>query len=156
MARPRNIEAAEHQIGQDHPRDMPSTGPAHIEDAFIEPVDGPNWEEKAAELAFLEEPVEVLVHESTDPNAEPIVETWCNGRSQFFMRGQPQVVKRKFVGILARAKRTSYTQQRYKDAEGNDAIRNVPHTALRYPFSVTADRNPRGADWLRKVLAEAA
>lgn len=155
MARAKTIDAAEQQVGQDRPRDMPSTGPARIEDALIEPVDGPNWQAKAAELAFMEEPVDVLVHESTDPRAEPIVQVGVNGRNQFFVRGQSQTVRRKFVERLARAKRTSYTQQRYKDENGNDAIRNVPHTALEYPFSIVRDQNPRGGDWLKKVLAEA-
>lgn len=149
------LEAAEQKVGQDRPRGMPSTGAAMIEPQIIEPVEGPNWPIKAEALAFMNESVEVLVHESTDQNAAPVVETWVNGRAQFFVRGQPQTVKRMFVGALARAKQTSYTQQRYTDKNGNDAIRNIQHTALRYPFSVVRDVNPRGVDWLKSVLAEA-
>lgn len=155
VAPAKTFEAAEQPVGQDNPRDMPVTGDAMLSDAVIEPVYGPDWKTKAEALAFMEESVDVMVHPSTDRNAEPIVELWCNGRSQFFARNQLQTVKRKFVEVLARARTTAYTQERYRDGNGNDAIRNIPHTALRYPFSVMHDPNPRGRAWLQKVLAEA-
>jgi len=156
MGRPRKeIYTGDYTIGQDVPRDMPLDGDARIEPQEIEVVGGPVIDDLAPALAFMEEPVDVLVHDSADRNAEPIVETGVNGRVQFFIRGQTQTVKRKFVECLARAKTTTYSQQKYSDANGNDAIRNVPHTALRYPFSVVNDRNPNGAAWLKKVLAEA-
>lgn len=157
MARPKKsmIDSTDLHVGQGKPREMPSTGEAHIAPMEIEPVDGLNWQKKADTLAFFEESVEVMVHESTDKNAEVVVELWNNGRAQRFIRGIPVVVKRKFVDILARCKHTSYSQEKYQDNSGNDSIRNVPRTAVRYPFSVTQDNNPKGRDWLKKTLAEA-
>lgn len=149
------IEPMEMQVGQDNPRDMPMDGPARITDPLIEPVDGPNWKDKARELAFMEEIVDVLVHETTDENAEPYPGFGVNGRWQYFERGTQMQVKRKYVERLARAKRTAYTQRNTKDQNGNDAIRHDPHTALKYPFTVVHDPNPRGRDWLRKILSEA-
>ena len=154
MAR-KPVDATNYQIGQDHPRDMPMSGEAHLDDPVIETVSGPGWREKAEALQFMEEMVDVIVHDSTDQNAEPVVETWCNGRSQFFLRNEVQTVRRKFVERLARAKITTYKQEYYKDANGDNAIRNIPRTALRYPFSVQHDPNPNGRAWLQKVLAEA-
>lgn len=154
-ARKRSFEPMEQKVGQDNPRDLPTEGPAEIEPALIEPVYGPDWKSKADLLQFMEEPVEVMVHETTDKNAELIVQSWNGGRSQFFIRGQPQICKRKFVEVLARSKITAYRQEHYKDDNGADAIRNIPMTALRYPFSVIRDNNPRGADWLRAILSEA-
>ena len=58
----------------------------------------------ARELAFMEEMVEVEVHESTDQNAEPIIDLYCNGMPQRLIRGVPHAVKRKFVQILANAR----------------------------------------------------
>lgn len=144
------------QVGQDNPRVMKSTGPAEesLEPQEIEVVPGPINKDKADMLAFMEEPLEIFVHESTDPNAEPIVYVGVNGRTQYFVRGQVQTVKRKFVEKLARCKVTRYSQQYIKDGNGADAIKNIPHTSLAYPFSVVHDPNPRGAAWLRKVLAE--
>lgn len=151
----RPIEPMEMQVGQDNPRDMPIDGPAMITDAMIEPVDGFNWKKKAEELAFLEEFVEILVHETTDENAEQIPGFGVNGRWQYFERGVQQSVRRKYVERLARCKRTAYTQRRERDSNGDDTMRHYPHTALKYPFSVIIDHNPRGRDWLRKILAEA-
>lgn len=148
------LEATSLQIGQDRPRDMPTSGPAMLEPREIEMVDGPNWKDKAAALAFMEEKVRVMVHDTTDKNESKIVEVWVGGVAQRFMRNVPQVCRRKFVAALATAKNTAYSQEHYKDTGGYDALRNNPHTALRYPFSMIQDPNPMGGAWLAKALAE--
>lgn len=103
-------------------------------------------------LAFMEEPVKVMVHESTDENAQPIVDVYCNGVPQRFVRGMEQVVKRKFVQILINARTTSVRTR--TGVEGGNVINQLTrHTAVRYPFSVIEDRNPRGGAWLREALA---
>lgn len=105
----------------------------------------------AADLAFLEEPVEVMVHESTDQNAEPIVHVAVNGINQFFPRGEVVTCKRKFLGVLASAKTTAITVKNVHT--DNDVINRInKHTALRYPFSVVRDSNPKGAAWLKSIL----
>lgn len=151
------IEAAEQQVGQDSIRVIKNgpDGTPTLSDAVIETVPGPNWKAHADALAFMEEPVEVLVHESADKNAQAIVETGVNGVSQRFIRGVPITVKRKYVERLARAKPISYGQEKYVDHDGFDAYRYPSRTGLLYPFSVIHDANPLGAPWLRKVLAEA-
>jgi len=150
----KSMEPMEHPIGQDHPRDMPIEGPAKLDEAVIEPVPGPGWRSQAEEVAFLNEMVTVIVHETTDKNPEPVVMTSVNGRNQFFVRGEQQLVRRMYVEQLVRAKTTTFTQERFQDAAGNDSIRNVPRTTLRYPFSVVEDNNPRGGAWLRTILAQ--
>lgn len=153
--KPKPIDTREHKIGQDKaPRDLPSTGDARLTPTIIEPVEGPDWETKAETLAFMEETVEVMVAESTDKNDEVIVEVFNGGRAQRFIRGQSQTVKRKFIEVLARAKQTRYRQESYKAHDGSDAIRNIPVTALRYPFQIMHDPNPKGRDWLKRVLSE--
>lgn len=153
----KHFETEEQKVGQDKPRVMKSTGPAKqsLEAASIEVVDKPVDKVWADQMAFNEEVIKVLVHESTDKNAEAIVEVFNGGIPQRFLRGQEQDVKRKFVEVLARAKMTTFTQEKYKDGDGVDSVKQVPHTALRYPFSVVNDPNPRGKDWLKAVLAEA-
>lgn len=153
----KHFEAADQQVGQDKPRTMKSTGPAKqaLEPAQVEVVDRPVDKQWAEQMAFMDEIVTVMVHESTDENAEPIVEVFCNGVPQRFIRGKEQPVKRKFVEVMARAKGTRYSQEKYTDANGVEGYRQVPHTALRYPFTVSEDKNPRGKDWLKSVLAEA-
>lgn len=152
------IDAATERVGQDRHLDVPVTG--SIEniirtDQQIDIVDGPALGEYTDKLAFNEEPVEVIVHESTDPNSAPLVDLYVNGRVQRFIRGQAQTVKRKYVEVLARAKQTGIRTSVAMDHAGNPVNRIERHTALRYPFSVQHDPNPKGRDWLRKLLASA-
>jgi hypothetical protein len=150
-------ESQDNVTGQDVPRKMASTGPAKdsLEPAYIQPVDRPVSLEKMEMLAFMEEEVEVMVHDTTDPQAVPIPCFWNDGISQYFIRGKHQTVKRKFVEILARCKKTTFTQETYKDANGAECYKQIPHTALMFPFSLEDDPNPRGRDWFRAVQAEA-
>lgn len=144
------------QVGQDNPRDMPSSGPAKLEPALIEPVPGPKIKEKIEAAAFDADPVTIVVHESTNQNDDTVVETWVNGRAQRFIRGEHITVKRMFVEKLARSKKTTFRQEKYVDQAGFDSYRHIPTTALMYPFSLIADPNPKGGQaWLQKVLAEA-
>lgn len=105
------------------------------------------------ELAFNEEYVEVMVHESTDPNAENPIYTACNGVSQYFYRGQVQRVKRKYVYILASAKEHGISTPEYTAADGSRATGIKKTSSLKYPFSIISDPNPRGPAWLKSVLA---
>lgn len=156
MGRPKKkIDTTEEKIGQDGVAVLASTGKAKIEHSEIEIVDGPEWKEKAANLAFMEEPVTIMVHTTTDKNAAPFVEVWNDGRVQRFLRGKEQTVKRKFIEVLARAKADSYQSQEFMDRDGNMNFRYPKTTSLKYPFSVVRDENPKGHDWLKKVLAEA-
>lgn len=152
-----DVNSDDHKIGQDRPRAMKSTGPAKdsLEPALIEPVTGPVSKQKLDNLMFMEDMVEVMVHDSTNPQDEPMPCVWNGGVPQRFQRGKAQTVKRKFVEQLARQKKTTYTQEKTKDANGDDTYVQIPHTALLYPFSVLSDPSPNGRAWLQKVLAEA-
>ena len=107
---------------------------------------------EAQENLFMEEFVEVMVHESTDKNAENPVFTACNGVPQYFSRGQVQRVRRKYVGILASCKEFSISTPEYTGADGVRAMSIKRTSSLKYPFSVISDPNPRGATWLRSLL----
>ncbi len=153
------IEAAEQEIGQKAAIDIAVTadvkkvkrGQKGESDIVIVGADGLD-DGYASQLAFMEEVVEVMVHESTDPNAEPIVHVAVNGMNQFFPRGEAVACKRKYLEVLARAKETSISTQTVNT--DRDVINRInQHTALRYPFSVIRDSNPKGAAWLKSVLA---
>jgi len=117
------------------------------------PSGGGGDKKQFEELKFNEEFVEVMVHESTDPNAENPVFTACNGVSQYFFRGQPQQVRRKFVAILASCKEHSLKTEEYTSGDGARAIRLKRTSSLKYPFSVISDPSGRrGADWLKSLL----
>ena len=152
------VETEEEKVGQDRPRNMKTRGPAResLEPSYIERVDKPVSKSKLDMLAFMEEMVTVMVHDSTNPNDDPYPEVINGGdrNRQYFIRGREQKVRRKYIEVLARMKRTTYTQEKYKDGNGDDAYRQIPHTALRVPFSVTED-SERGKQWLRGILSEA-
>jgi hypothetical protein len=137
--------------------ELPATGSVSKEDLYdkvieVERAPANALGDKAAALAFMEEKLDVMVHESADPNAVPIVETYCNGVAQRFIRGQVQSVKRKYVEILATAKETGIaTREAFRN--GDMSMDIVKHTALKYPFSVVHDPNPKGAAWLKSVMS---
>lgn len=106
----------------------------------------------AQELIFNEEFVEVMLHESTDDNAENPVFTACNGVTQYFYRGIPQKVRRKFVAILASCKEHSVSTPEYTAQDGSRAMGIRRTSSLKYPFSIISDTNPRGAAWLKGLL----
>jgi hypothetical protein len=119
------------------------------------PSGGAGDSKQFEELRFNEEFVEVMVHESTDKNAENPVFTGCNEITQYFFRGQVQKVKRKYLAILASCKEHSIRTVEYTQPDGSRATKIVRTSSLKYPFSVISDPNPRGAPWLRALLASA-
>jgi len=152
-------ETGDHQTGQDayQERIMDPTGPGKeslAKTPFIETekmVDP----EKAANLAFAEEVLVVMVHESQDENDEPYPMVCNGGIRQYFIRGMDQPVRRKYVEILARAKVTKYSMRMTKDFAGNDTYLYIPHTALRYNFNVVEDpAGDKGRQWLKMIQAE--
>jgi hypothetical protein len=108
--------------------------------------------QQAQDLIFNEEFVEVMLHETTDENAENPVFTACNGVTQYFYRGVPQKVRRKFVAILATCKEHAVSTPEYTAGDGSRAMGIRRVSSLKYPFSVISDPNPRGAAWLKGLL----
>lgn len=154
-------EPMEMQIGQDGTRTLKSSGDSKeaLSASVIEPVDRPLEavdQEKLAMMKFMEDIVEVHIHSVTDKAAEQIFEIIINGESQLFRRNERKKVKRKFADRLARLKVTTYgNREVYNREMGERQVEYPASTALRYPFSVTHDPHPRGAEWLRAVLSEA-
>ena len=119
------------------------------------PSGGAGDSKQFEELRFNEEEVEIMVHETTDKNAEDPVFTACNGTTQYFFRGHVQKVKRKYLAILASCKEHAIKTVEYTQPDGSRATKIVRTSSLKYPFSVISDPNPRGAPWLRALLASA-
>ena len=151
------VETEEEEIGQNNVRNMRSTGRARdsLDPPMVHRVDKRPSKEKLDTLSFMEEIVTVIVHDSTNPTDDPHPVVWNSGIRQQFERGAEQKVKRKFVWVLANARKTTYSQEKYKDAQGAEAYRNIPHTALMYPFSVIDD-SEKGKTELRKLLSQTA
>lgn len=122
----------------------------------VEPVSTvTDFNEMAASEAFMNEPVTVQIHSTTDENQAPHIIVNCNGVNQPIIRGVPTIIKRKYVEILARMKETKYTQVTPNPAAPDVSELRARH-GLAYPFEVLDDKNPKGRAWLSNVLAEPA
>lgn len=109
--------------------------------------------DQARELIFNEEELIVMVHETTDENAENPIFTSCQGVPQYFSRGVEQRVKRKYVAILASCKEHAVSTPTYTAPDGARAMSIKRTSSLKYPFSVLHDPNPRGPAWLKGLIA---
>ena len=110
----------------------------------------------AADEAFLNEPVKIRIHPTINPNDPPVVVLTCNSAAERVVvgRGQPTVVKRKHLEILARVRETRYAQKQAFNADlesGNFLYASVGQV---YPFEVIEDKNPKGRAWLENIMAE--
>lgn len=150
----KTIDTRENKVGQAQQHDLPATGPVGDVAADIETVDTPHWQNKAKEMAFMEEIVEVKIMATGNQNDELFVPIFNDGRPQYIMRGQWQKVKRKFVEVLARAKGEKLTTSEYRDSTGARATRINVIPSLQYPFEMR-DNNPDGQVWLQRILQEA-
>ena len=161
----RSLEPMEHSLGADTQTIVPPTGDLPETSTLIERATSgtfaPTEREKLLTIRFMEEPVEIMLHESIDPNAEQFIFCAVNGEGAgpqklpWLPRGVPITVKRKHVERLARAKPISLSTFDTRDATGALAKGIRSRRALAYPFSVIHDPNPKGHDWLKGVLAEA-
>lgn len=117
-----------------------------------EDIEAPITMQDAELEAFMNEPVMVTVLSGGKDNETPYVPVAVNGTTQMFKRDTPMVVKRKYLERLARAKETGYDQT-VDDRLGERMNTLHNRHSLRYPFQVNRDDNPRGAAWLRAILA---
>ncbi len=149
MARHKStVEAASEYLGSEAPFSIGEIGVGDVE-----VIDRPMKLDAFDNEKFMNEPVTVMVLGSGDENETDLVQVGVNGVTQFFRRDVAQVVKRKFVARLARSKRTDY-RQTLDDRLGEAMNTMNPHHALKYPFTVIEDKNPKGAAWIKAVLAE--
>ncbi len=153
-------ETEEHETGQVGDRIMKSTGDAEISlsPPVMKTVDKYS-PEKMELLRFMEGVVTVIVHDTTDDTQVPYPPVYNDGKAQYFIRGQEQEVKRKYVEVLARAKQTKFTQNQERDFRGDLYYRNIGHTALVYPFTMLVDPSgtgpgSKGYQWLKAIQQE--
>lgn len=70
--------------------------------------------------AFMNEMVTIVVNPAQDPDEPTLVQVGVNGVNQFIPRGHAIAVKRKYVEVLARAKRTDFRQNLDERMNGKD------------------------------------
>ena len=110
----------------------------------------------AADEAFMNEHVTIMIHPTTDENQPNHVILNVNGVNQPVVRGVQTVVKRKYLEVLARMKETKYSQPQRDMSNPEYGNQVIGRTALVYPFDVLSDNNPKGRAWLHNIMAEPA
>jgi hypothetical protein len=154
VGRPRKeIHTADMATREVPPVILPDTGAIERDDEEIVVVDKPMQTDYMKALAFMEEPVTIRIERSRDKFAPAVLDFYVNGKALWVPVGRPVTISRKYVEVIARAQpydvRT--TVVKHEDREENRVERN---TINNYPFSVIRDDNPRGSDWLMRVMAE--
>jgi hypothetical protein len=148
MARPRSYGTDDFAIGQMPPVDLSQ----NREGDEIIPVDiNLSHENYLAELKFMEDPVTISISRSTEASGQYPISISCNGETIWIPVGIPTIVKRKFVEILANSKTTNVATETEMGQRDVNLIHRNTHS--RFPFTVIRDDNPRGYDWLTKILA---
>lgn len=158
MATRKPIEAAELPAHQRAAVILPATGSVDVPaDDGVAVAEGPLEADYAQALKDAEDVLTIEIHETEDKLADPLPMVAVNGRNQFIPRGVQVEVRRKFVEVLARAKPEAIETKEFLDGDGARAIRVDRRSALKYPFTLIHDPNPRyGQAWLRKLIAEPA
>lgn len=116
----------------------------------------------ADDLAFNEEPVTILINPSSEKNAARHIPVWVNGKGcevwnnqancwvemAYIPVAQRLTIKRKYLEVLARAKKDEVTTKH--DDVGAEYIDNRVDriTSAVANITVLEDKNPRGAAWL--------
>ena len=124
-------------------------------DQSIETPASTEFSREMQEEKFMNEPVTILLAETSDENARPYADFSVNGRTMPILRGVPTTVRRMFVEAIARCKETKSSQKTYNPMEP-DRITLVERTVPVFPMEILEDKNPKGRAWLNAVLAEPA
>lgn len=103
--------------------------------------------------AFMNDHLTIIVQSNGTDDETPSVPAGVNGAIIYIPRDEPVVVKRKYVEVLARAKKSEYDQT-LDHSLGERMNRLITRHVLKYPFTVISDPNPAGHQWLREILAQ--
>ena len=141
---PNAREAAE-DIAQQPAVDLALTG---VSQPAVEPVPILTAAEMYG-VKFMEEPVQVFVHEGREENAVDVISINVSGEDCFIRRGVSQVIKRKFVQQLLDMRETNFSQPKRDQFNVQSGNALLPRTSLIYPFAVERDDNRNGVAWLQ-------
>jgi len=118
------------------------------------------------ELAFMEEPVTIMLQATSEKFAPKFVQCFVNGKgAEIFANGKwvaygwipvgvAITTKRKYVEVLARSKHDSI-QTRHGSTEDENPQQFIDRfTSAKHPLSILQDNSPKSMDWLTKIYAE--
>lgn len=153
-------------INQADPIKMPGLGEELKRESPIVVPEVPLSERDFDDLAFNEEPMKILIHRGDNSKFRCTDYIAINGIAGeilfkngwvpvgYFPKGVSFYTKRKYVAVLARAKRDNVTTtvvERDNEDPENFIEKN---TVQALSFSVLEDKNPRGGQWLELLVRE--
>lgn len=103
--------------------------------------------------SFMNDMLTIIVQSNGSDDETPAVPAGVNGAFIYIPRDEAVNVRRKYVEVLARAKKTDYDQTLDHSLGERMNKLNTRHV-LKYPFTVISDPNPAGHQWLREILAQ--
>jgi hypothetical protein len=103
---------------------------------------------------FMEEPVIIEIHETSDKNAPDLVFVGVNGDQRWLPRGRPIRLQRKFVEVLAQRHERTYKTVENKERDSANGMIVKGKNAQPYPFSVIRDESPGGREWLKRTIRQ--
>jgi len=124
------------------------------ESSLIAPVTGKDNEQLdayARELAFMAEPVEVMILPSANQeDTTRLVSIGVNGKTFYFIRGEWRTCPRYVLEVLATAKHQAWNFGYKMTPMGTTAQTQHAVDVLRYPHQFR-DKNPKGIEWYNKI-----
>lgn len=140
----------------DVPQEAAHTVPEIVAKAHHKPLEGESLAkafrmDEVETERFMEEPVTIHVTEFPEDSGIIGIPVTVNDTTQYVMGGKTQVVKRKYVEVLARARTTVYKQ--FNNPQNPAESRPIPRTSLSYPFAIVND-TPKGHAWFKELMAQ--
>jgi hypothetical protein len=117
----------------------------------MEVISEREFRDKAEYEAFMEQPVVIVINETSDEKAPPIVFCGVNGDGRWIPRSVPVKIQRKFVERLAQSQERHYATVPNRDTSADNAML-VRSRNVGISFHVLKDPHPRGLQWLRRVM----
>ena len=158
MGRPRiqktEVDSREHQAAVRTATISALEEPARIDQDGAPEIDVVNSMDEATALLFAEDKLTIVIHNSSEKNAEDPVPVGVNGRMAYVKRAQKTIMPRKYVERLLRAQSDS-VEQDVTAREEKDFNRLTIRPTQRYPLSVLHDPHPNGAAWLQSISQDA-
>lgn len=116
-----------------------TTGPTTATARQIEVIPETKVAKKAAEEAFMNEYVVVLIEPDDDPDAPVFLQSGHNGVDQYIQRGVPQRIKRRFLYSLIAGKKTQQASSFGKDGSGKEFNRLTGRTSTTHRIALIED-----------------
>lgn len=109
------------------------------------------FRDKAEYERFMEDALVIVINETSDEKAPPIVFVGSNGDGRWIPRAIPVKIQRKYVERLAQSQERHYVTTPNKDTSADNAML-VKARNVGISFHVLKDPHPRGQAWLRRVI----